>query len=83
MKLSIPTLGEQQQQAQTSDLVPLSNIRRQTGRGQLVKGLQLVDVAGEVLGVAGADGEEGALLIGFSGEGEDFGGCCWGRGERL
>ena len=83
MKLGIATLRQQQEQRQTGDLVALAVVGGQSGRGQLVEGLQLLDVAGEGVGVSGADGEQGSLLVGFAGEGEEGGRRFGGGGEGV
>lgn len=83
MELGVATLGEEEEQAEPRDLVPLGDVGAQPRGGELVVGLELLDVAGEGVRVAGADGEEGALLVGLAGEGEDgLGGGC-GGGEGL
>lgn len=63
MELRVLALRQQQQQAQPGNLIPLRNIDRESIRWQLIERLQLLNVAGESLRVAGANGEDGALLV--------------------
>lgn len=83
MELGVEALGQEQQQAEARDAVPLGDVGGQDVGGQLVEGLELLDVAGEGGGVAGADGKEGALLVRLAGEGEDVLGRGGARGERV
>lgn len=68
MELGVAALGEQQQQVQARDLVALGQAGREHGGGELVKGGELRDVAGEGVGVPGADRVQGALLVRLAGE---------------
>jgi hypothetical protein len=76
VEAGVVTLGQQEEQVQAGDLAALAvRVRRRVGgRGQLVEGLQLLVVAGEGVGVLGADGEEGARFEGEAREGEEGGG---------
>lgn len=78
-------LHEEQEQVQASDLVSLGQLGGQDRGGQLVEGLELLDVAGEGRGVAGADGGEGALLVEGAREREEVrrGGGGDGQGVEL
>lgn len=71
MEFGVATLREQQQEVQARHLVALGQVGGEHGGGELVKGRQLGDVAGEGFGVAGTDGVQGALLVGLAGEGQD------------
>lgn len=71
MELGVAALGQQQKQVQARDLVAFGQAGREHGGGELVEGRQLGDVAGEGVRVAGADGVQGALLVGLAGEGQD------------
>lgn len=83
MELCIAALCEEQQQAEAGDSVALCKIGLEAGRGQLVERLELLDVAGEGVWVAGADGKEGTLLVCFAGKGEKARGDVWRWGECL
>lgn len=81
MELGVPALREQEQQVQTRHLVPVILVGAALGMvGELVEGLQLRHVAGEGLGVLGADAEEGAGFVDLPCEGEMCGWC--GGGGR-
>ena len=70
MELAVPALRQEEQQVQAGDLVALGDVGGDDVAGQLVEGRELRDVAGEGVGVAGADGHEGALLVRLAGEGQ-------------
>ncbi len=81
MKAGIVPLGQQQQQIQARHLAPLAVARGlEVGRRELVEGQQLLEVAGEGVGVLQADGEEGAGFERGPGEAEQLGG--GGRGGQ-
>lgn len=85
VEVRIIALCQEQQQAQSGDLVPLCGVWGKNGCGQLVEGLELLYVASEGVRVAGADSEEGALLVGLAGEGEEiaWSGRGWCEGVEL
>lgn len=62
VELGVAALGQQEQQIQAGDLVPVP-VPMPGIVGQLVEGLQLRHVAREGLGVLGADAEQGAGLV--------------------
>lgn len=74
VELGVAALGQQEQQVQAGDLVPVPVVGGGALGvvviGELVEGLQLRDVAREGLGVLGADAEEGAGLVHLPREGE-------------
>ncbi|KND90897.1 hypothetical protein TOPH_04475 [Tolypocladium ophioglossoides CBS 100239] len=73
VELCVTTLRQEKEQAQACDLVALGKVGGQSCGRQLVKGLELLDIAGEGIWVPGADGEEGTLLVRLSGEGQEIG----------
>lgn len=83
MKLGVPALRQKQQQAEAGDFVTFGEVRGKPGGWQLVKGLELLDVASKGFWVAGADGEECALLVRLSRHGEQVGRGIWRGGECI
>ena len=80
VELGVAALGEEEQEVEAGDLVPLAG-----GGGRLllllVEGLQLGDVAGKGVGIARADAEQGAGLVDVAGLRELVGGDGGGRGQ--
>lgn len=82
VELGVAALCQQEQQVEARDLVPVA-VAIGGIVGELVEGLQLRDVAGEGLGVLGADAEEGAGLVDFPREREVRGRRRGGRRDGL
>lgn len=77
VKARVIALTEQQQQIQACDFAFLRAVVGEGGGGQVVEGLQLLEVAREGGGVLQADGDEGAELERLARQGE---GVCRGGG---
>lgn len=83
VELGVAALGQQEQQVQTSDLVAHLGVGLELRRGQLIEGLQLREVAGEGVWVAGANRGEGAILVDAPGEQQELGGRVGGGCEGV
>jgi len=87
METRVVAHTQQEKQIQARDLALITVLCALCGRGfrrrQGVERLQLLEVAGECVGIAQADAEEGAELEGFAGQGQVVGGAGFGRQEGV
>jgi len=83
MERAVLALGKEEEQVKTRHLVTLGGLRGKHGWGKIVEGLEMLDIAREGGGVAGADGGEGALLVEGAGGGEEVGRGGRRRGEGV